>query len=266
MVELRGDQLPTAVDVTDHVSLRHADTAVVRRCGLETADGVDRRPREARVVGRHHEDGDAFVLGCLGIGTACEPHVVGGIGAGGEDFVAVDDPLVAVGDGAGLERGEVGAGFGLGVADREDDVAGQDARQEALLLLVGAVLHQCRADRVDGDERERETRALHLVEEHELFLDGTALPAVFFGPADTQPAVPTQQTDDLAEVLAAHTLLTGLAPLLLGQQAREIRAQFPSQLQLRRRLSQLHRCSPIHRHPRNSDAKEVSASGPVRSH
>ena len=164
------------------------------------------------------------MFGRLRIGAACEPHVVGGVGTGGEDLVAVDHELFAVEDGAGLERGEVGAGLGLGVADREDDVAGENARQEAFLLFLGAVLHQRRPDGVHRDERERQTGALHLVEEDELFLDRAALSAVLHRPTDTQPTVLSQQFDDLAEVLPTHALLSGLAPLLLRHQAREIRA------------------------------------------
>ncbi|GAA3202765.1 hypothetical protein GCM10020255_108290 [Rhodococcus baikonurensis] len=84
--------------------------------------------------------------------------------------------------------------------------------------------------------------ALNLVEEHELFFDGAALSTEFLGPADAEPAVLTQQLHDLAEVLAAHTLLAGRATLLFRQQRREVRAQLLAELLLLGRFPQIHRC------------------------
>jgi hypothetical protein len=66
----------------------------------------------ARVGGGHGEDGDALVLGGVGIGAGGQPDVVGVAGEGGEDLLAVDHPLVAVLDRLGGERGQVGARAG----------------------------------------------------------------------------------------------------------------------------------------------------------
>ena len=59
------------------------------------------------------------------------------------DLLAVDHPLVAVELGAAPEVAEVGAGVRLGVALAPDVLAGEDAREEVLLLLVGAPLRGC---------------------------------------------------------------------------------------------------------------------------
>ena len=69
-----------------------------------------------------------------------------------QTFCPRDDPFVAVLDGAGLQRGEVGAGLGLGEALAPDLLGGQDRLQVALLLLIGAV----------GDDH----RAAHRQAEH----------------------------------------------------------------------------------------------------
>ena len=87
-------------------------------------------------VGGHDDDRDALVLLHLGVGAHREPDVVGVGREAREDLLAVDHVLVAVADGARLQRREVGAGVGLGVADREVDLAGEDLRDVELLLLL----------------------------------------------------------------------------------------------------------------------------------
>ena len=61
-------------------------------------------------------------------------------------LLAVDDPVVAVADGGGAQRGQVGAGVGLGEALAPPDVEVRRLRQEALLLLLVAEGREDRAD------------------------------------------------------------------------------------------------------------------------
>ena len=61
-------------------------------------------------------------------------------------LLAVHDVLVAVAHGAALQRGEVGAAAGLGVALRPVDLAGRDRRHVLGLLLLRAVDHEQRAE------------------------------------------------------------------------------------------------------------------------
>ncbi len=61
---------------------------------------------------------------------------------GDEGLGAVDDVVVTVADGGGGHRRQVRADPGLGHADRGDQLAGDDAGQPALLLLVGAVAEE----------------------------------------------------------------------------------------------------------------------------
>ena len=144
-------------------------SCVVGGVGALAAERVDRRHREARRARRHQDDRDALVLRRVGIGARGEPDVVGVVGVGREDLLAVDHVVVAVADGARRERGEVGAGAGLGVADAEVELALQDAGQQLRLLL--RAVPNCmmrRADRVDRDDRQRRARAVGLVPEDEL--------------------------------------------------------------------------------------------------
>ncbi len=61
-------------------------------------------------------------------------------GVGREELPSLDDPLVAVASGPGLEAGGVGPALGLGHRVRREDLAVEQRAQVALLLLVGAVV------------------------------------------------------------------------------------------------------------------------------
>ena len=108
----------------------------------------------------------------------------------GPDLLAVDDVVVAVQHRLGPQRGEVGAGVGLGIALAPDMLAGQDLRQEALLLRLGAVLDQQRAEHDDavvvgaGD-----AVALVFLGEDDLLGRRQAEPAIFLRPARAEPAL-----------------------------------------------------------------------------
>ena len=79
-------------------------------------------------------------------------------------LLPVDDELVAVADRGRAQRGEVGAGVGLGEALRPPDVEVRGLRQEALLELLRAERRDHRADH-RGVERQRgrHAGALHLL-------------------------------------------------------------------------------------------------------
>ena len=118
-----------------------------------------------------------------------QPEVVGVVTAGGPDLLAVDDVLVTVTDRAGAQRGQVGARLRLGVADGEVHVTGEDAGQELLLLQVGAVLLQRRADGLQRHRGQRHVGAVRLVDEDLLFDRAEAEAAELLGPADAELAV-----------------------------------------------------------------------------
>ena len=65
----------------------------------------------------------------------------------------------------GPQRGKVGAGLRLRVADGEVHLAGQDRRKELLLLQLGAIGLQCRADGLQGDRGKRHLGTRRLIDE-----------------------------------------------------------------------------------------------------
>src|ERR1035438_3450614 len=141
----------------------------------------------------------------------------------GPHFLAVDDVRVPSprppphslftvplhSDGAGAQRGEVGARLRLGVPDGEMDLTRGYPGEVARLLLRGAVAHDRRADGVDGQEGHRHPGDRRLVGEDELVEHGAATPAVFRGPAQGQPAVAAELPDHLAVGLAVPVVAVG---------------------------------------------------------
>jgi hypothetical protein len=87
------------------------------------------------------------------------------------------------------------AGVGLGVPDREVQLSGQDPREEVLLLLVGAVAHDRRADGVERQVRDGHTRHCGRVGEDQLLHHGAVLTAELLRPADPEPAVAADPAD-----------------------------------------------------------------------
>ena len=128
VVELVGDEAPALVLAADPVGHRDAHVLVEGRRRVGPAHDVQGHDREPGGVGGHQEDRDALVPGGVGVGSGGQPDVVGGGGEGGEDLLAVHDVLVAVPDRSGLERGQVGARAGLGVADGEVELARAGSR------------------------------------------------------------------------------------------------------------------------------------------
>ncbi len=198
VVELVGYEGPAVVLAADEVRGGHPHVLVEDLVDVVLAHQVHRLDGDAGRVHRHDDHRDALVLGHVGVGAHGQPAVVGVAGQAGEDLLAVDDVFVTVEDGLGLERGQVGAGAGLGVADAEVDLAPQDLGEEPLLLLLGAVAEDGGTDRVDGQHRHRGAGPHRLVEEDELVELGLALAAVLRRPADAEPAVGAHLLDDLA--------------------------------------------------------------------
>ena len=87
------------------------------------------------------------MLRSVRVGPCEQEDVVRELRLGRPDLLAVDDPLVAVELCAGLERGEVASGIGLGESLAPCDRPVEDPRDERLLLLLGSPLKDRRARR-----------------------------------------------------------------------------------------------------------------------
>ena len=118
---------------------------------------------------------------------------MGVVGAGRPDLLAVDDVVIAVADGARLQRSEVGAGAGFAEELAPDVFAGDDLREVGGFLLVGAVDHDRGAGPAVADAAGPWGAAPgELLAEDELLLHAEAAAAVFLRPGGRTPAVLVQ--------------------------------------------------------------------------
>ena len=85
------------------------------------------------------EVGDALVLGHVGVGPGQQHAEVGVLAARGPHLLPVDDPLVAVLDGPGLQAGEVRARLRLAEELAPGLLAGDDVPDVEVDLLLGPV-------------------------------------------------------------------------------------------------------------------------------
>src|SRR3954467_73577 len=125
-----------------------------------------------------------------GVGAAEAEDHVGVLGERRPGLLAVDDPLVALAFGLGLQRGEVGAGAGLGEALAPPIVDIGDAGQILLLLLFIAEGVDHGADHADAEgERLRRRIGLQLFVEDVVLHGGPAGAAILLGPVADAPAL-----------------------------------------------------------------------------
>ena len=135
--------------------------------------------------------------------------------------------MVSVPDGSCLQRGQVGAGVRLCVADREVHFPSQDAFQEEFFLLLGSELTDCWTHRVGCEERNGTASSLRLVEEDVLLNWGESSTSVFDGPSDPQPAVLSYSANQRLVLEVLSELCTGDPPAyLVGHQVGEVGPQF----------------------------------------
>src|SRR5690606_7795094 len=156
--------------------------------------------------------------------VSARPHqaAVSVVAAAGPEVLAVDDEVVAVDLGAALQAGEVGAGVRFGVELAPKFLAREDILQIALLLLLGAVVDQRRADDADAESVDagRGVDARHLLGHNGLLHGSRVAAAVLLRPAHTDEAgvvelaVPLAALLDRADALAWHVRLQPAANLL----------------------------------------------------
>ena len=120
----------------------------------------------------------------LRVGAGGEP----GVGGGPEvavDLLPVDHPFVAFAQGARLQRGEIRARVGFGVAEGESHLTADDPWEPLELLFVGPEAHNRRPDRADAEAVEDvgHVPVVELLVEEEGEEPALALPSVLLGPA-----------------------------------------------------------------------------------
>ena len=152
------------------------------------------------------------------LGAAHHEAPVGLVGQRRPHLLAGHHPLVAVELGLGLHVGQVAAGVGLGVALAPQLLAGHDGREEAGLLLGGAVLDDGRADEaLPEDADPARGLGLHvLLVEDDLVGDGRPPAPVLDRPADAGPPVGGQHLLPLEAGLEPEGLVARPAPAAEG--------------------------------------------------
>ena len=146
-VEGDGEVVPAAVLLAHALLDGYADILEEHLVEAVLVAHVDQRPhRDPRRLHIEHEQGDALVLGRVGIGAGGEPAPVREVAAGGPNLLAVDHVVVAVAHGAGLQGGEVAAGAGFAVEGAPPLLGARDRRDVGALLLLGAVEHERGSD------------------------------------------------------------------------------------------------------------------------
>jgi hypothetical protein len=184
---------PAAVQRADQVLLRHlhvGEEGLAERRGA--GDQPDRPHLDARIVHVDQQEADALVL-LAGVGAHQAEAHVGPLAAGGPDLLAVDQEVVALVLGLGLQRGEVGAGARLGEALAPAHFLPGDGADVLLLLLLVAVLEQGRAEhhRAHAADRVPGADAVHLLLQHARLGRREAAAAVGLGQVGTpQPLSP----------------------------------------------------------------------------
>ena len=146
---------PALVLFANQVLDRHFD--VVKEDFVDfvvAVQGDDRANGDTR--GRHvdQQEGDAALLLSFGVGTHQTEDPVGVLAQRGPGFLTVDDVVIAIAHGAGLQRGQVGTGARLGVTLTPPVGAVEDARQVGGFLFFGAELDDYRSNHVDAERHQ----------------------------------------------------------------------------------------------------------------
>ncbi len=131
--------VPAAMLLADQVLQGHLDVVEEHLVDLAPAvERLDRAHGDARRLHVDQDEGDAELLFRFGVGAAEAEDPVGVLRQRGPGLLPVDDVVVALAHSRALQTGEIGAGAGLGEALAPPVVERRHARQELLLLLLGA--------------------------------------------------------------------------------------------------------------------------------
>src|SRR5262245_21510355 len=143
---------PALADLADQVLLRHAGVLEEDLAELALAGDLAQRPhRDAGGVELAEDERDAAVA-VPRIGAAEHEDPVGPWTESGPHLLAVQDEVVAVEHGAGLERRQVTARARLAEPLAPDLVAREHGRDEAPALRLAAVVNERRAEEADAED------------------------------------------------------------------------------------------------------------------
>ena len=213
----------------DQIGDRHADIGKEDLIHFIPAlDQLDRAHFNAGRLDIDQHEGNPLLALALGGGAHEAENLVGILAQRGPGFLAIDDVIIALADGAGLEAGEVGAGTGLGIALAPPIRAVENARQNVGFLLFGTEFDQDGAEhaQTEGHDARRVGQGAFLVED--MALHGIpARAAIFDRPGHGQPAAALQRRVPALKIgLAEFFAIANLGRQLFGQIVLEKTADF----------------------------------------
>ena len=158
--ERRHRDLPAAVDRADDVRRRDGDVLEEHLAELGRARDLRERPDgDAGALHVEDEVGEPLVLRRLWIGARQQDGPLRELRVARPDLLPGHAEDVAVALGLGAHGGEIAAGARLAEELTPHLVPGEDGREEAVLLRLGAVRDQRRAGVVDADAVQQLGRA-----------------------------------------------------------------------------------------------------------
>ena len=203
---------PALVFLADQVFDRHAHVFEKDVVDLvRTVDGDDRAHGDARRLHVDQQERDAGLRLCRSVGADQAENPVGMLGQRRPGLVAVDDVVVAVAHRLGADRCEVGARARLRIALAPPVLAGENPRQELLLLRFVAERVDDRADHGDAERQRRQRPGTRrLLFEEEALRDRPARSAMFLRPQRRDPSLLVE------DAMPQQHLLLGQVGLRIG--------------------------------------------------
>ena len=191
----RVGNLPSVVDSAHHVVLRATCIGEEHFAELRRAVGLRNAAHlHSGLTHRYQQIGDALVFGGRWIGSREQEAIVRIVTAGRPHFLSVDDPFVAIEHCGGLQTCKVATAVGLTEALTPTHLAGENLRQELLLLFFGSPLQQRRTHQRVAEEvgTHRCACPCELLVQHHTLQRGEPLAAVLLGPRCTNPTALVQ--------------------------------------------------------------------------
>ena len=196
--------------VAEHQLVGHED--VVEHDLAEVGRAVDERDRGGLHARRFQVDDQlAEALALVGDlvtrgRTTQHDDPVVLVGRCRPDLATVEHPPVTVTNGLRRDRRQITATVGLAHADAERQLAAADAREEALLLLLGAELGEHRARLPVGHPMmpDRGAPAQQLLDDDEAVDRRAIVAPVLLGQGHAQPATPAELARELGVLRRVH--------------------------------------------------------------
>ena len=147
---------PTLVDLTQDAAHRDNYVGEKHLVEMRRTGGLHQRPYvDARAVHVDEQEGDAVMLGHIGIRTHQQHAAIAELRGRVPHLLAIDHELVAIAIGPARKAGQIATGTRLAEELTPCIITGEQPREVFAPLLVAAVAHEGRPEHGDGGRNER---------------------------------------------------------------------------------------------------------------